>query len=185
MIYIHLAQGFEEIEALAVVNILRRAGLEALTVSVMPERTVEGARGIPVVADIMFDNADYDSCEMIVLPGGMPGSEQLYRHEGLRRQLARFQAEDKWIAAICAAPGVVLGQLGLLKGKTAVCYPGYEAMLEGADIGEGAVAVSGKLITSKGPGTVFLFALQIAELLQSPRAVSDVKADMLLDSDCV
>lgn len=181
MVYIHLAQGFEEIEALATVDILRRAGIDTMMVSVEPQKTVEGVHGIAVVADIMFENADYDSCEMIILPGGA-GSERLYAHPGLREQLLRFQSEGKWIAAICAAPGVVLGQLGMLQGRTAVCYPGYEEMMKGASAGEGSSVVSDKIITSKGPGTVFSFAFTIIELLQSPHVASDVKSSMLITS---
>ena len=132
MIYVHLAKGFEEIEALTCVDLLRRAGLPVETVSCDPARTVTGSHGISVEADTLFVSADYDGAEMIVLPGGMPGTTNLRAHEKLCQKIREFAAaEDKKVAAICAAP-MILGQLGLLEGKKATIYPGMEEELKGA-----------------------------------------------------
>ena len=152
-VYVHLAEGFEEIEAITVVDVLRRAGVEAETVSVTGEFSVTGAHGIPVTADLLFEVADYDNCEMIVLPGGMPGTTNLGAHEGLVKQLEKFAEQNRWLAAICAAP-MVLGKAGLLKDRTAVIYPGMEAHLVEARVGKNPVEVDGKIITSKGHGTL-------------------------------
>ena len=122
MIYVHLATGFEEIEALTVTDILRRAGADVNTVSVTGEKTVEGAHGISVMADILFEEADYKNCEMLVLPGGMPGTLNLGKHQGLCRELGAAEEGGKWVCAICAAP-MVLGNLGILEGKRATIYP--------------------------------------------------------------
>lgn len=179
MIYLHLATGFEEIEALTCVDILRRAGMDVNMVSVTDKKEVTGAHGIPVTADLLFGEADYDACGMILLPGGMPGSANLFAHQGLCKQILRFQSEGKWLAAICAAPGVVLGQLGILKGKKAVCYPGFESDMTGAEVATDPVALDGKIITSRGPGTAYLFAFKIVELLASPEKANELKSGML------
>jgi 4-methyl-5(b-hydroxyethyl)-thiazole monophosphate biosynthesis len=112
MVYVHLAEGFEEIEALTVVDVLRRADIDVKTVSITGNEIVRGAHDISVSADILFDKADYKSCQMIVLPGGMPGTANLAKHEGLAAQLTNFAEEGKWLSAICAAPSV-LGGLSL------------------------------------------------------------------------
>jgi 4-methyl-5(b-hydroxyethyl)-thiazole monophosphate biosynthesis len=180
-VYVHLAEGFEEIEAVTVVDVLRRAGVEAETVSVTGTHLVTGAHGIPVTADLLFEEADYDSCEMIVLPGGMPGTTNLGAHKGLVKQLEKFAEQNRWLAAICAAP-MVLGQSGLLKDRTAVIYPGMETHLKGAQVGEKPVEIDGKIITSKGPGTAMAFALTLAEVLKGASEADALKRSMLLDS---
>ena len=124
-VFVHLATGFEELEALSPVDVLRRGGVDVKTVSVMDEHTVVGSHGIPVVADLMFEEANYDECDMIVLPGGMPGTLNLEACEPLMEQVKEFDKNGKYISAICAAP-TVFGHLGLLNGKKACCYPSME-----------------------------------------------------------
>lgn len=180
MVYIHLATGFEEIEALTAVDLLRRVGVEALTVSVTGEKQVEGAHGIPVVADLLFEEADYSRCEMIVLPGGMPGALGLRDHEGLREQILRFHEEKKLLAAICAAP-MVFGHHGILAGKKATIYPGMEAHLKGAEAVDSPVVRDGNLITSQGPSTAMAFALELVTALKGAATAADLKKDLLLE----
>ena len=179
MIYVHLADGFEEIEAITVTDVLRRAGAEVCTVSVSDKLEVKGTHEIEVKADIPFDQADYESCEMIVLPGGMPGAATLEKCDDLRRLILRFAEENKPIAAICAAP-MVLGKLGLLKGKKATCYPGFEQYLEGADCTGAMVEKDGNVITGKGPGAAMEFALAVVELLQGKDKVAELKEAMIV-----
>ena len=127
-IFVFLADGFEEIEALTPVDVLRRAGLSVQTVSVMDEQVVTGAHGVPVVADKMFADINPEDAEMILLPGGLPGATNLDAHEGLSQMILDFAKEEKPLAAICAAP-LVFGNRGLLNGKKATCYPGFGNLL--------------------------------------------------------
>ncbi len=178
MVYLFLANGFEEIEALTVVDLLRRADLQIKTVSIMEERLVYGAHGIGVEADILFDQGDYDRCAMLVLPGGMPGTTNLYNHRALNQELKKFYETGKPVAAICAAP-MVLAKAGILKDHKATIYTGMEAELLDAEHAEGSVVVSGNVITSKGPGTAMDFALAIIEYLKGREAADAVAAELL------
>lgn len=179
-VFVHFAHGFEEVEALTVVDILRRAGVDTKMVSVTGDYLVTGAHGITVKTDLLFDGADYQHCEMIVLPGGMPGSKNLGAHEELTEKIKEFAETGKWIAAICAAP-MVFGGLGLLEGKTAVIYPGMESHLYGARVGNKNVEIDGKIITSKGPGTAMQFGLALAEALKDKQAAKDLAKSLLVE----
>lgn len=179
MVYVHLATGFEEIEAITVIDVLRRAEVDVKTLSITGELSVEGAHGIFVKADTLFEDANYKDCEMMVLPGGLPGTTNLGAHEGLIKELKAFEAKGGKIAAICAAP-MVFGEEGLLEGKTAVIYPGMESHLKGAKIGTNDVEIDGNIITSKGPGTAMSFALALAGVLKGPAMVDSLKEAMLL-----
>ncbi len=160
MFYLFLADGFEEIEALATVDILRRAEVPVLTVGVTGN-TVEGAHGIRVEADIPVECVEPDKMQGIILPGGIPGTPNLEKNENVMR-LIDFAAENGlWIAAICAAPSI-LGKKGLLSGKKATCYPGFEDTLSGAILGEG-VCVDANFITGQGAGVALDFAYAIVE----------------------
>jgi len=172
-IAVHLATGFEEIEAITIIDILRRAGLNVIVASVTGDYLVDGAHHIPVKADTLFEDVDYDSVDMMILPGGTEGAENLDRHEGLKSWVKKFHDSGKLIGAICAAP-MVLGHLGLLEGKTAVCYPGYEKELKGATIGSSPAVVDGKLVTGRGIGAALNFSLEIVKLI-----VGKEKADKL------
>ena len=163
-IAVFLADGFEEIEALTVVDIARRAGIETDMVSISAERSVTGSHDITVEADKVLSDVDFSALDMIVLPGGMPGTTNLEACEALTSQVRAFLESGKRVAAICAAPGI-LGRMGLLDGRTAVCYPSVEPDLKGATIPQTEVAVDGNLITSRGMGTALAFALAITEAL--------------------
>ena len=163
-IAVFLAQGFEEIEALTVVDLARRAGIDTRMVSISDERRIVGSHEIAVEADACIADTDFAALDMIVLPGGMPGTTNLEACDALCAQVRAFLENGKRVSAICAAPGI-LGRMGLLDGKTAVCYPSVEPDLKGAAIPQKEVAVDGNLITSRGMGTAITFALAIVEAL--------------------
>lgn len=160
-IAVFFGTGYEEIEALTVVDICRRCGLEVETVSIMEESVVTGSHGIPVQMDKVFAQADFSEYDMLVLPGGMPGTKNLEAHEGLMEQVDAFYAAGRYIAAICAAPSI-FGHRGILKGRRACSYPSFESHLEGAEVTPGPVEISGHVVTSRGMGTAIDFALAIA-----------------------
>ena len=180
-IFVFLATGFEEIEALTPVDVLRRAGLNVQTVSVMNEQTVVGAHGIPVVADKMFAEINSDDAEMILLPGGLPGATNLDEHTGLSELIMKFAKEEKPLAAICAAP-LVFGNRGLLDGQKATCYPGFETYLQGAYYTANLVEVDGNFITGKGPGAAMEFAFAIVEKYCGIAKVQELKLGMMIES---
>ena len=159
---IFLANGFEEIEALTVVGLLRRAKIEITTASITGDKMVEGSHGIKVEADALLADVDFDSLDMIILPGGMPGTKNLDACESLKAKIAEFDKENKMLGAICAAP-TVYGKMGLLNGKKACCYPGCEGDLLGADVVTDETAKDGNIITSRGMGTAIPFGLAIIE----------------------
>ena len=161
-VYTMLADGFEEVEALAVVDVLKRAEIEVFMVSVMEEKLVTGAHQINVCADMCFDEADFDKCDMIFLPGGMPGTLNLKNHKGLIEQIKSFDKSGKNLAAICAAPSI-LGELGLLNQKRAVCFPGFEDSLKGAILVNKRAGTDGNIFTSKGMGTALDLGLEIVK----------------------
>ena len=178
VVYIFLADGFEEAEALVTTDILRRAGAHVRLVSVTEGEIVKGAHGISVFCDAPFENCDFSEGAMFVLPGGLPGADTLNQHEGLRKLLVKSAGENKMVAAICAAP-MVLGGLGLLKGKKATCYPGFEGKMEGADYqaNESAV-IDGNVITGRGPGASFDFGFALVEKLYGAEKVEELKNAM-------
>lgn len=157
---VFFAEGFEEIEALTVVDICRRGGLTTDMVSVTGSVEVTGSHGITVKADKTFEQADANDYDMLVLPGGMPGTKNLEAHEGLMGQIDTFYEAGKYIAAICAAPSI-FGHRGILKGRNACSYPSFESHLEGASVTAGPVEVSDHVITSRGMGTAIEFGLTI------------------------
>jgi len=179
-VYVFLADGFEEVEALTPVDVLRRAGMKVKTVSVNKTRLVTGAHGVPVTADILFDEVREEDVEMIVLPGGMPGAANLDAHEGLSRLILSSAESGKPLAAICAAP-LVYGKRGLLKGKKATCYPGFEKYLEGADYTAALVEQDGNFITGKGPGAAMAFAFAIVEKFCGAEKVKELKQGMMIE----
>jgi 4-methyl-5(b-hydroxyethyl)-thiazole monophosphate biosynthesis len=180
-VYVHLADGFEEIEALTSVDLLRRVGVNVETVSIMGRLNVTGAHGIEAVADIVFEDADYDNCELIVLPGGLPGATNLAAHEGLKQKLLSFANEGRKIAALCASPAAILAPLGILDGKKATGYPGYEEeALEKAVRTPGDVVKDGNIITSRGPATAMAFALALVEALCGKETRDKLAKDLLL-----
>ena len=175
---VFLAEGFEEIEAISILDVLRRAEVSVTSVSIGKEKTVKGAHNVPIVADKLFEEADYSSYDMLVLPGGMPGAKNLKEHEGVKEQIKAFE-KDKQIGAICAAP-MILGSMGLLKGKRATCFPGFEAELIGATVTNEPVTVDGNITTGKGPAFAIQFALQLAETLVGKATRDEVANGLLL-----
>lgn len=171
---VFLADGFEEIEGLTVVDLLRRAGVDTQMVSIKEERMVTGSHQISVLADVCFKEADFSGTELLVLPGGMPGTKNLGAYSPLTDLLVQFYNEGKQVAAICAAPSV-LGDLGILKGKKAACYPGFEERLTGAEVVFDKVAVDGNVTTSRGMGTAIPFALSLVEQLVSKEKAAELK----------
>lgn len=176
MILVFLAEGFEEVEALATVDVLRRAGLEVKTVGVTGA-TVSGSHSIPVVCDTMIDAVEPDeSIEAVVLPGGMPGTLNLEKDEIVNSFIDYAYANGKYVCAICAAPSI-LGKKGLLEGKEAICFPGFEEYLYGASVSDKSVCVDGKIITAKACGVALKFGKVIAE-----QFIGKEKADKLWET---
>lgn len=178
--FLFLADGFEEVEALTTVDVMRRAGMDVKTVSINADKTATGAHGVPVTADSSFEENDYADAEWLILPGGMPGAVNLYEHEGLRRLLSAHILRGK-VAAICAAPAVVLAPLGILKDREATCYPGFEmALAEGDAIYKDMPVVAlNNIVTANGPASATSFALAIVANTMGASVASEVAAGML------
>ena len=170
---IFLADGFEEIEGLTVVDILRRAGIDISMISINGKKKVTGAHGIALDTDEDIVQCDPDKLDMLVLPGGMPGTTNLAACEKLTEALKKADQEKRGIAAICAAPSV-LGDLGFLKGKNAVCYPGFESRLTGAEVLAVPVVTDGHITTSRGMGTAIAFALELTKRLKDAETAKQV-----------
>ena len=164
MLHLFLADGFEEIEALATVDVLRRCGLDVQTVSVTDEIIVEGAHGVSVVAEELLESVDVTDSEALILPGGMPGAETLCNTPKLQEMLKSHAAKGGLCCAICAAP-MMLGKLGLLNGRRATCYPGFEDHLAGAEYTAAPVEEDGHFITANGPAAAVDFACAIGKRL--------------------
>ena len=179
-ICIFLATGFEETEALFPLDILRRGGLDVKTVSVTGEKFVVGSHGVPVGADLLFEELNQEDVEMVVLPGGLPGATNLDAHPGLDKLIMDFAAAKKPLAAICASP-LVYGKRGLLKGKKATCYPGFDKFLEGAEYTGNKVEIVDNFITGKGPGAAWDFGFAILEKYAGAEKMNEVKSGMLID----
>ena len=175
-ILIFLTTGFEEIEALATIDILRRGGVNIKSVSLTGNRMVVGGHQIAVEADDLFDEVDFVNAQMLILPGG---TIRINEHDGLKHEILSFAQQGKLIAAICAAP-MVLGGLGLLKGKNATCYPGYEQYLAGAYLSDAPVVVDGNIITGKAAGYTLAFALELLSQLKGKEAAAEVKQKVLV-----
>lgn len=173
---IFMADGCEEIEGLTVVDIVRRAGIHITTISISDKKEVAGAHGITFLADAKKDEVDFSTLDGIVLPGGMPGTTNLGADETVDKVIREFAAGGKLVAAICAAPSV-LGQAGLLNGKHATSYPGFEPKLTGAVTSEDPVVQDGNVITSRGMGTAIAFALEIVSYFTDKKT-----ADKLAES---
>lgn len=181
--YVFLAEGFEEIEALSVVDILRRADIPVKTVSITASLQVKGAHGVGVTADVLFDNTLFGGSEWLILPGGMPGASNLYEFAPLTGLLKSHAEKGGKIAAICAAPAVVLGQLGLLNGEKATCYPGFEGMCEGAEMIDSPVVVSRNFVTGNGPINAAKWALEIVKETRGTEVRNSVATGMLAYAD--
>ncbi len=178
MIYFFLATGFEDVEALAPLDIMRRAGLPCTTVSISDEHTVVSAHGVPMVADAVLSDVDFSDAQLLFLPGGLPGATNLDACQPLGEILLRHFQSGRAIAAICAAP-LVLGHLGILQGKRATCYPGFEGELEGATYTASLVERDGLLFTGKGPGAAFALGYALVEEFASPAVAEQLREGMM------
>lgn len=179
-IAVFFAEGYEEIEALTVVDICHRCGLDVELVSIMGEIPVKSSHGVVVETDKTFEQADFSEYDMLVLPGGMPGTKNLEAHEGLMARIDEFYASGKYIAAICAAPSI-FGHRGILKGRRACCYPSFESHLEGAEVTKGPVELSDNVITSRGMGTAIDFGLAIAAVFAGKEKAEELAAAIVYD----
>lgn len=172
-VYVFFANGFEEIEAFTVVDVLRRAGMDVELVSVIGKEEVLGAHDVTVVCDGLFADYKFDDVELLVLPGGMPGAGTLDKHEGLKALITETIAKNKKVAAICAAP-MVLGKLGLLKGKRVTCYPSFEQYMEGATCTGEFVEVDDNIITGNSPAGAMNFSFAIVRELMGEDKVKEL-----------
>lgn len=179
--YLLLAEGFEEIEALTTVDMLRRAGIEIKTVSITSDTEVKGAHDIIVRTDMTFDEKTLSDAKWIILPGGMLGAKHLEEYAPLIKILKDRAAAGKNIAAICAAPSI-LGKNGILKGKRATCYPGFEQFLIGADYTAQPVEIDGNIITGNGPASTIKFASAIIEKSMDKEIADVVKKGMMVEN---
>ena len=177
-VYVFLANGFEDVEALIPIDVLRRGNVEVITVSTTDTDIVESAHGVGIRADVMFDDCDFADADLLMLPGGMPGASNLFSHEGVCKALLSQQEQGKKIAAICASPAVVLAQLGILDGKKATCYPGFEQMLTTADYTGELVTVDGNITTGEGPAAAFPYAYTILADLVDEQTASQIAEGM-------
>ncbi len=172
-VYVFLADGFEDVEALIPIDVLRRGGVEVVTVSTTDFPIVESAHGVGIEADLQFEQCDFSDADLLMLPGGMPGASNLFAHEGVCKAVSQQAAAGKKVSAICAAPAVVLAPLGLLNGQRATCYPGFEQALKdgGAEYTGDLVTVSGHIVTAEGPAAAFPYAYELlAQLVDRQRS---------------
>ncbi len=179
MVYVFLAEGFEEIEALSSVDILRRAEIPVKTVGISGGEII-GAHGIAVKCDLTIEKIKTDEITAVVLPGGMPGAVNLKASNALAEILVYAYKNNKILAAICAAP-LVLGNLGLLNGRCATCYPGFEDWLVGAKMQNKKVCVDGNIITASGPAAAIDFGLALVEKIKDIDAANKIRKGMLLE----
>ncbi|WP_455528794.1 DJ-1 family glyoxalase III [Huintestinicola sp.] len=177
MIYVFLAQGFEETEAITPIDMLRRCGKEVITVGVTG-KTVTGAHNIPVTCNITIDETVTDGLEMIVLPGGMPGTKNLAADKRVNDLIAYANNNGLLIGAICAAPSI-LGGLGLLNGKKAVCYPGFENALKGADVLTVPAVRDGNIITARGAGAALEFSEELITALFDRKTAEELAGNII------
>jgi len=168
------AEGFETVEALMAVDILRRGGVEITMASITEEETVASAQGIRIEMDAVMGEVDLLTYDGIILPGGMPGTLHLGESEAVKKAVLAMNEAGKIVAAICAAPSV-LGKHGVLEGKNACSYPGFEEKLSGANVVEEPVAVDGNIVTSRGLGTAMEFAFALLGLLEGKEKVAEIK----------
>lgn len=180
--YVFLAPGFEEIEAIAPVDLMRRAGIDVMTVAVGESRHVTGAHGVTIEADLLLDDEDMSDADLLVAPGGMPGAKNLADSAKVCRLFKAQVERGALVGAICAAPAVLLARIGVLDGKKATCYPGFDddlTALGATYVADERVVRDGNIITSNGPSSALLFGLALVEALR-PRHSAEVAAGILL-----
>ena len=176
-VYMFLADGFEDIEALIPLDVLRRGEVDVTTVSITDSNIVESAHGVQMITDAIFEETDLSDADLLMLPGGMPGASNLNAHEGLRQALLKQNEEGRLISAICAAP-LVLGGLGLLRGKRATCYPGFEDTLIGAEYTAELFTVDGNITTGEGPAAALPYAYTLLARLTNNETAQAIAEGM-------
>lgn len=176
--YIFVATGSEEIETLIPVDVLRRGGVEVKTVSITGSLDVEMSHGVTIKSDMRFEDASFDDADLLMLPGGLPGSTNLNDHKGVREALLKQYGEGKLVAAICAAP-MVFGSLGIVKGRRATCYPGFEKFLDGAEYTHELCTVDGNVVTGEGPAAALPFAYKLLSMLTQEQTAHEVADGMM------
>lgn len=179
-VYEFVANGSEEIETLTVVDVLRRAGVCCQTVSITGTKEVEMSHGVKMECDLTIEDADLSDADMLLLPGGLPGATNLNDHEGVRAAIMKQAEAGKKYGAICAAP-LVLGGLGLLKGKKATCYPGFEDQMTGAEYTADVYTIDGNVITGCGPSATLPYAYAILEMLGEKEKADALREGMMFN----
>ena len=177
-VYEFLATGFEDIEALIPLDIMRRAGVDFKTVSITGDLYVESAHGVSIKADMLIEDADMSDADLIMLPGGLPGATNLNAHNDVKKAIIEQNARGKMIGAICAAP-MVLGGIGLLQGRRATCYPGFEKYLEGAEYTHELCTVDGNITTGEGPAAALPYAYTLLAALTDRQTADQVAEGMM------
>ncbi len=178
-VLIPLAHGSEDIESVTLIDVLRRAQAEVTVASVEEQLQIRAARGTRITADALISECRETDWDLIALPGGMPGADRLHDCPALQGLLRRQHERQQLLAAVCAAPARVLGRLGLLDGRRATCYPGFEGDLPGGRVAPGPLVIDGHLTTSRGPGTVMAFALNLVGQLYGPAHAAEIAGQML------
>ena len=179
-VYVFLADGFEDVEALIPVDVWRRGGIDVTTVSISDFPLVNSAHGVNIEADIMFEQGDFTDADLIFLPGGMPGASNLFAHKGVCKAVVDQFAAGKKVAAICASPAAVLAPLGILEDKKATCYPGFEKVLaeNNASYTGDLVTVDGNVTTGEGPAAAFPFAYELLSQLVNKQTADQIAEGM-------
>ena len=179
-VYVFLADGFEDVEALIPIDVLRRGGVDVTTVSITDFPLVQSAHGVNVEADIMFEQGDFTDADLLFLPGGMPGASNLFEHKGVCKAIVDQHMAGKKVAAICASPAVVLAPLGILEGKKATCYPGFESVLaeNNATYTGNLFTVDGNVTTGEGPAAAFPFAYELLAQLVNKQTADQIAEGM-------
>lgn len=177
-VYVFLANGFEDVEALIPVDVMRRGGVNVVTVSTTGQKVVESAHGVGICADALFSECSLDDADLLMLPGGMPGAANLRAHDGLCQALLAQHERGGRIAAICASPAVVLAPLGILDGRRATCYPGFEQAFTATDYTADLVTVDGTVTTGEGPAAAFPYAYELLAQLTDAATASQVATGM-------
>ena len=179
-VYVFLADGFEDVEALIPIDVLRRGGVDVTTVSISDFPLVNSAHGVNVEADIMIEQGDFSDADLIFLPGGMPGATNLFANKDVCKAIVDQYAAGKKVAAICASPAVVLAPLGILEGKKATCYPGFENVLaeNNATYTGDLFTVDGNVTTGEGPAAAFPFAYELLAQLVNKQTADQIAEGM-------
>lgn len=172
------AEGFEEVEALMTVDLLMRGGVDVKLASITKEMEVAGSHGIRIGMDVTMDQVDFGEQDAVLIPGGMPGTLNLGNSPEVTRVLTEMHEAGKIVGAICAAPSV-LGQCGILEGKKATCYPGFEDKLTGAEFTDEKAVIDGNVVTSRGLGTSMEFGFSVLELLVSKEKAEEIRKQIV------